>query len=157
MARSDFRFVHPLRVRWSEVDMQGVVFNGHYLNFFDVAQTEFLRAIGAPYPAALSDRAWDLQLVKTTLEFRGPARFDDQLEIGVRVARLGRSSLTFNFEVLGPNGPDPLVIGESVYVHVDLRTGRSAPTPAELRERIEAYQAGPPGPEAAVTRTGDPV
>ena len=54
MARSDFRFTHSLRVRWSEVDRQGIVFNGNYLNYFDVAMGEYWRALGFPYPAGLA-------------------------------------------------------------------------------------------------------
>ena len=48
MSRSDFSFFHPLRVRWAEADMQGIVFNGHYLTYFDVAFTEYFRAAGLP-------------------------------------------------------------------------------------------------------------
>ena len=51
MTRQQFRFVHSLRVRWAEVDKQNIVFNGHYLTYFDVAITEYWRCIGVPYPA----------------------------------------------------------------------------------------------------------
>ena len=60
MARKDFSFVHTLRVRWSEVDMQGIVFNGNYLNYFDVAFTEYWRAIGLPYPEGIAGTGGDL-------------------------------------------------------------------------------------------------
>ena len=53
MARADFRFSHTLRVRWAEVDKQDIVFNGHYLTYFDVGVTEYYRAIGKPYPDAI--------------------------------------------------------------------------------------------------------
>ena len=99
MARSEFTFFHSMRVRWSEVDAQGVVFNGHYLNYFDVAQTEFLRAAGCPYPNGLRELGTDLYLVRATLELHGPVGFDDEIEIGVRASRIGRTSVTFAFEV----------------------------------------------------------
>ena len=57
MAKQDFNFFHRLRVRWAEVDRQDIVFNGHYLTYFDLAMTEYLRAMGFPYPAGLLTRA----------------------------------------------------------------------------------------------------
>ena len=73
--------VVPLRVRWAEVDLQGVVFNGHYLTYCDVCVTEYWRAIGMPYPAAFIDIGSDLFVRKATLEYHAPARYDDELEV----------------------------------------------------------------------------
>lgn len=85
LPRSDFTFMHTLRVRWAEVDAQGIVFNGHYLTYFDVGITEYWRAAGLRYPDAFATADTDLFLVKATLEYRAPARFDDLLDIAVRV------------------------------------------------------------------------
>src|SRR6185436_18541423 len=93
--RVAYRFFHPLRVRWAEVDKQDIVFNGHYLTYFDVAITEFWRAIGVPYPAIVERWGSDLFVVKAGLEYHAPAHYDDVLDIGVRVARIGTSSLRF--------------------------------------------------------------
>ncbi len=60
MARQEFRFVYRLRVRWAEVDRQGIVFNGHYLTYFDVGITEYYRALGFPYPDGLAEHGTDL-------------------------------------------------------------------------------------------------
>ena len=59
MARTEFRFAHRMRVRWAEVDKQGIVFNGHYLMYFDVAITEYYRALGYPYPEGLAQHGTD--------------------------------------------------------------------------------------------------
>ena len=93
--RHAFRFFHTLRVRWAEVDRQGIVFNGHYLTYFDVAITEYWRAIGVPYPAITDRWGSDLFVVKASVEYHAPAHYDDVLDIGVRVARIGTSSMTF--------------------------------------------------------------
>jgi acyl-CoA thioester hydrolase len=86
MAREDFRFFHPLRVRWAEADMQGIVFNGHYLTYFDVAFTEYWRAIGLPGPLLQAQAGQEMFARKATVEYLSPARFDDVLDIGVRCA-----------------------------------------------------------------------
>lgn len=93
--RQNYTFFHSLRVRWAEVDPQGIVFNGNYLTYLDVATTEYYRQLGMSYPADLLRGGGDLFAVKSTLEYRAPAHFDDWLDIGTRVARLGRSSLVF--------------------------------------------------------------
>ncbi|MFZ6656182.1 acyl-CoA thioesterase [Undibacterium sp. TJN19] len=99
MAKRDFAFFHRLRVRWSEVDMQAIVFNGHYLNYFDVAFTEYWRATGLPNVISQAANGMELFARKATLEYMAPARFDDELDIGVRCASMGRSSLQFLLEI----------------------------------------------------------
>ena len=94
MKRSDFRFADPLRVRWAEVDMQKVVFNGHYLMYVDTAMGNWWRALALPYEDTLAALGGDLFVRKSTLEYLAPARYDDALEIGVRFESAGTSSLT---------------------------------------------------------------
>jgi acyl-CoA thioester hydrolase len=142
MERSDFTFVHRLRVRWAEVDRQDVVFNAHYFLYFDVAITEYWRAIGFNYPHALVADGTDVFALKASAEFHGSAGYDDELELGCRVARIGRTSMTF---VLGIyRGAQHLTSGELIYVHTDLATRRSTPWPPALRAAILAYEGTPP-------------
>ena len=75
--RQNYTFFHSLRVRWAEVDPQGIVFNGNYLTYLDVATTEYYRQLGMSYPADLLRGGGDLFAVKSTLEYRAPAHFDD--------------------------------------------------------------------------------
>jgi len=142
MARDVFRFSHSLRVRWAEVDPQGIVFNANYLMYFDVAATEYWRAIGCPYPNALTDRGIDTFAVKATLEFRAPARFDDVVDILVRATRLGRTSLRLALEV--HRGTEPLVSGELVYVIATTDTHEPTPIPTFLRDAILGFEKTPP-------------
>ncbi len=96
MAREQFTFCHTLRVRWAEVDKQGIVFNGNYFLYFDVAITEYYRAIGIDYPDGIVKAfGTDLYTVKATAEYHGSAEYDDILDIHGRIARLGRSSMQF--------------------------------------------------------------
>jgi acyl-CoA thioester hydrolase len=85
-------FVHTLRVRYAECDAQGVVFNAHYLTYFDVSITELWRAAFGSYQA-MTDRGVDIVVAEAQLRFRAPARFDQELELEVAIARLGRTSI----------------------------------------------------------------
>lgn len=132
MAREDFSFFHRLRVRWSEVDMQGIVFNGNYLNYFDVAFTEYWRATGLPDVIAQSEAGLELFARKAIVEYHAPSRFDDLLDIGVRCAELGRSSMRFVLEIYRDD--EQLISGEILYVHADSRVRKSEPVPGSWRE-----------------------
>ena len=92
MNRADFRFTERLRVRWAEIDAQQIVFNGHYLAYFDTAVGGYWRALALPYADTMKALGGDLFVRKATLEYLGSARYDDQLEIGVRCLRVDASA-----------------------------------------------------------------
>lgn len=142
MAKSEFSFSHQLRVRWAEVDRQGIVFNGHYLTYFDVAVTEYYRAIGLPYPEGLAQHGTDLYAKKAVIEYHRSAEYDDVLDVHMRVARLGRSSLQFLPEIY--RGEEHLISGELIYVNADPATRKSAPLPSFLRDAIKRFERNPP-------------
>ena len=138
MSLQDFRFSHRLRVRWAEVDRQGIVFNGHYLTYFDVGITEYYRALGYPYPDGLAQSGTDLYVRKAEVEYHASAQYDDEIDIGVRVARLGRSSFDFCVEI--HHAGMLLVTGKVVYVNADLVARKSAPLPDFLRVAIKGFE-----------------
>ncbi len=150
MALADFRHRVPLRVRWAEVDMQAVVFNGHYLTYADVCATEYWRAIGVPYPAGFAELGIDAFVRKATVEYHQAARYDDELLVCGRIARLGRSSADFAVAMYrtGQEGA-ALVDAGLVYVCVG-RDGAPRPWPDGMRERIRAYERLAPAEGAAV-------
>lgn len=138
MSHPQYSFQFPLRVRWAEVDAQGIVFNGNYLTYFDVGITEYWRAVGLPYPEGIEDTGADLFTVKTLVNYHGPAHYDDELVIGVRAARLGTSSLTFEMGI--SRGGTLLISGEVVYVTADPKERKSVPMPAALRAAVERFE-----------------
>jgi YbgC/YbaW family acyl-CoA thioester hydrolase len=130
-----------LRVRWAEVDMQKIVFNGHYLTYIDTAVADYWREIGLPYPQGYVERyGADLFLRKATVEYLGSARYDDLLEVYSRVGKLGRSSMTFQFEIHREGQGGPLVSAELVYVNADPSAMKATALPDDLRQRILAYE-----------------
>jgi YbgC/YbaW family acyl-CoA thioester hydrolase len=142
MKRADFRFREPLRVRWAEVDLQKIVFNGHYLMYVDTAVAGYWRALALPYHDTMERLQGDLYVRKATLEYEGSARYDERLEVGIRCGRIGNSSMVFAAAVF--RGEQRLVHGELVYVFADPRTQTSRPVPDELRAWLQAYEAGEP-------------
>ncbi len=143
MPREDFVCAPQLRVRWAEVDMQKIVFNGHYLTYIDTAIAEYWREIGLAYPHGYVDRYGnDVYLRKATLEYLGSARYDDLLAVLCRVTKLGRSSMTFCFEIYreSPAAAAPLVTAELVYVNADPASMKAAALPEDLRARVKRYE-----------------
>lgn len=140
MKRQDFRFFHRLRVRWAEVDMQKIVFNAHYLMYFDVAISEYWRALALPYDDAMHQLGGELYVKKATVEFNASARMDDTLDIAMGCTRLGNSSMTMTGAIF--RGEQLLVTGELIYVFADPATQTSRPIPDTLRSVLEGYEAG---------------
>jgi YbgC/YbaW family acyl-CoA thioester hydrolase len=140
MQRSDFRYLERLRVRWVEIDAQQIVFNGHYLMYFDTAIAGYWRALAMPYHETMVALGGDLFVRKATLEYLGSARYDDVLEIGMRCARIGNSSMTFQAGAFCQE--QLLVSGELVYVFADPNAKQSLPVPAALRSLFETFEAG---------------
>lgn len=145
MSKEQFSFSHRLRVRWAEVDMQSIVFNANYMLYFDVAITEYWRDLGKTLPNLQDLFLIHTYVVKSTLDFHGSARFDDEIDICVRTTRLGSSSMKVGFEIHRDKEggqTDHLISGESVYVFAP--DSKAAPLPAEIRTLIVSYERTAP-------------
>jgi acyl-CoA thioester hydrolase len=127
-------FVHQLRPRYAEVDAQGVVFNAHWLTYFDEACTRWFDQMGFN-PAEAFFRDFDLMLVKAVLEWQGPAGFDDQVDIAVETARLGKAS--FDVRYTASVDGRAACVGTVTYVSVKPGTQESVPIPDALRTRLQ--------------------
>jgi acyl-CoA thioester hydrolase len=145
MSKEQFEFSHRLRVRWAEVDMQSIVFNANYLLYFDVAVTEYWRELGKTMPNLQDLFLIHTYVVKSTLDFHGSARFDEEIDIGVRTTRLGSSSMKVGFEIhrdKADGGTDHLISGENVYVYAP--DAKAAPIPPQIRSLIERFERTAP-------------
>ena len=134
-------FRYYLRVRYQECDAQHVVFNARYGDYIDQACFEFMRAT-LPRPRDAMDGTFEIQTVRQVVEWKGPARFDDVLEVSVRAARLGSTSFVLNFEIRRAGEVDPLVTSETTYVHVDSKTWKKRAIEPHMRAALEAGAAG---------------
>jgi len=133
-------FRYYLRVRYIECDAQKVVFNSRYSEYVDVSINEFLRATGM-LPEFV-DGHLDFQLVKQTIEWKAPARFDEVLELSIAATRLGTTSFTVrtDFRIAGEDRV--IVTIETVYVLVDARTLTKLPLPDAVRAALQQGAAG---------------
>jgi acyl-CoA thioester hydrolase len=132
-------FVHRVRPRYAEVDAQGVVFNAHWLTYFDEACTRWFDTMGFN-PAEAFFRDFDVMLVKAVLEWQGPAGFDEPVDIAVETARLGKAS--FDVRYTAAVEERPVCVGTVTYVSVKPGTHDSVPIPDVLRDRLQDAYIG---------------
>lgn len=141
-AASEFEI--SVRPRYGEVDSMGVVYHAHYLAYFDVGRTEFLRAQGASY-AELERRGFRLAVVDLAVRYVQPARFDDELQLGVRLTELGRASVRFEYRLR--RDATTLVTGYTRLGCLDVRN-RPTPLPADTLACLRAAATAPSGKPA---------
>jgi acyl-CoA thioester hydrolase len=127
-------FEHVLRVRYMEVDAQGVVFNGWYLTYFDEAMAAFLEFRGLPYPAML-DAGFDVQLVNCEMDWRTGLRWQDEVRVAVSTARLGRTSFALDFQTRRDGG-EVTCSARTVYVVVATDGSGKRDLPARLVDAL---------------------
>jgi acyl-CoA thioester hydrolase len=139
MARADFRFFFPKRVRFAEIDAQAVLFNSRYLEYFDIGAVEYWRAVGMLEHTTVSGGA-EFHVAKAEVLFRRVIRIDEMIDIAVRCSRIGRTSMTFAFELHGAGADDLRASGEEVQVHVGHAGGAPEPVPDWCVNLFEAYE-----------------
>ena len=133
-------FVHRLRVRFHECDPQGVVFNAHYFMYFDVALTEMWRAAFGSYQSVV-DQGTDVVVVEAAATYRAAARFDDEIDVELAIARLGTTSMTTQAAVRRDG--ELLVEGRLVHVFIDPATMAKQVIPERVRAGLSPYASGP--------------
>jgi acyl-CoA thioester hydrolase len=131
-------FSHELRVRYGECDPQGIVFNANYLAYFDVAVTELWREAIGPWQAMV-ERGYDVVVAEANLRFRAPARFDDVIALGVRVAEMGTTSLRLELDIRRDG--ELLVEGRLRQVFVDAKTWGKTEIPDWAREALGRFSS----------------
>jgi acyl-CoA thioester hydrolase len=134
------RYRHTLRIRYGEVDQQGVVFNAHYLAYMDDALENWLAGMGD----LRRQHGWDMMLKKIIVEWQGSVGSGDLLDLDLAILRWGRTSWTVGY--LGTCRGEPIFTAEVVYVSVTLGDRQAMETPAEIRvqlgEAIDLFGVG---------------
>src|SRR4051812_22755489 len=133
-------FTHYLRVRYAECDAQKVVFNARYAEYIDVAVTEFMRALG--FGKEMVSGELDYQLVKQTLEWKAPARFDQVLAVSVSPRQLGSTSFALRTEFRIADRDVVIATADTIYVLVDAATLEKKPLPDRFRSALESGAVG---------------
>jgi len=113
-----------------------IVYNAHYLTYFDTAITEYCRLLSYDFVAQQQETGEDFHTVKALVEYRAPIFFDDEIEVGVRTSRVGNSSLTFSLVVYRKSESDLLASGEIVWVNTNQSTRKAVPVPKTLAVKL---------------------
>ncbi len=143
-----FRFRERLRVRYNECDPQGIVFNGNYFVYLDIANTEYLHLVAGAHGSPIR-AGTDVVVAESRIRFHASARLRDDLTVATRVAHLGRTSLIFEFRIDRDADAALIATAQIAYVTVDNQTFRPVPIPDPLRAAILAYEGerlAPPRP-----------
>jgi len=127
---SEYAFAARTRVGFSDTDAQGVVYYGRYNPYFDLARVEYLRSLGL----LAFDGGGEFVMRANDVEYFAPARFDDELEIEVRVARIGRTSMTFEFAAYRLPDRTLMVTAHQTLVYIEAATRKPVPVPDAYRE-----------------------
>lgn len=130
------QFRHRLRVRYGECDPQGVVFNAHYLAYFDLAMTELWRELGG-YQAMVAGGI-DMVVAEARVRYLAPLRFDEEFELVVRGIRLGNTSMTTELAV--EREGQVCAEGELRHVYIDPDEGGTVSIPESIRVGLARYQ-----------------
>jgi acyl-CoA thioester hydrolase len=136
--RPPFKFSAQTRVGFSDTDAQGIVYDGRYNPYFDLARVEYLRMLGQLNRTGEGD----FVMRANDVEYFAPARFDDELEIYVRVSRVGRTSVTFQFSAHKIPGDTLMVTAHQTLVYVDLEERQAVPIPDGYRSRVIEFEGG---------------
>lgn len=134
----DFRFSHRLKVRYSEIDGQKIVFNAHYMTYIDVAITEYFQE---GLKVSFSDGEFDFVLAKSTLEFKKPAHLNDWLTIWCKTSKIGNTSMTIHCMITREDDVEPILLAEIIYVSYDPEAHRPRPVPDFVRAKIEEFES----------------
>lgn len=141
MARVDFNFFHDLRVRYAEIDGQGIVFNAHYLTYFDVAITEYFRHQNFNYADYVKRTGLDFHLVKSLVNYEKPIPFDAELQIGCRARKIGNTSLIFWLEIFVKDTDVRYATGEIIWVHTDQASHKTTRIGPDIRDMVTKFDA----------------
>ena len=127
------------RVGFSDTDAQGIVYYGRYFPYIDLARVEYHRKLGV-LGLDIGEPGVEFVMRACTIEYHAPAVFDDELEIDLRVARIGRTSVTYAFEVFRARDALLMVTGTQTSVLVDLDERKPCEVPREYRDTIAAFE-----------------
>ncbi len=127
------------KIRFSDSDAQGIVFNANYLRYIDDAITDYFDALSVGW-SAMQERGYEMVLGQAELSFRSSARIGETLATGVRVAEIGNTSVVFDATILDEATGRLVVSGREIQVMVDRTTFEKKPVPDWFVEAVEALQ-----------------
>ena len=130
--------IHKVKVRYSEIDCQRIVYNSHYLTYFDISISELLDDL-FDQDAYIKETNNEFHTVAVQTDFKAPARLNDQLEVYSSIKKVGNSSLIFYQEIYKEGSDELLNSAEIVWVHTNQAEMKAATIPEDLRKKFDKY------------------
>lgn len=138
---NEFRFHHPIEVRYADLDPQGHVNNARFLTFFEQARVAYLIQLGL-FSKDQSFLDVGIIIADAHVTFLAPVYFGQDVRVGVRVSRIGNKSMSMDYQVIDGADGKELATGSTALVAFDYREHRTIPVPEEWREKIHKYEHG---------------
>ena len=130
--------IHKVKVRYSEIDCQRIVYNSHYLTYFDISISELLDDL-FDQDTYIKETDNEFHTVAVQMDFKAPARLNDQLEVYSSIKKVGNSSLIFYQEIYKAGSDELLNSAEIVWVHTNQAEMKAATIPEDLRKKFDKY------------------
>ena len=140
MKKTDFKFLYTFRVRYAEVDAQGIVFNAHYLTYFDCVITEYYRKLKYNYALEVKKYKKDFHVIKTILEYKKPLLFDQLIEAGIKTSKIGYSSIALDIGLFESEKKKLLAIGKIIQVYTDQVNMQSTKLSKNFVNKIKKFE-----------------
>ena len=140
MKKTDFKFTYTFRVRYAEVDAQGIVFNAHYLTYFDCVITEYYRKLKYNYSAEVKKNKKDFHVIKTTIDYKKPLLFDQLIDACIVTSNIGFSSVNFDIGLYENKKSKLLALGNIVQVYTNQITMKSTKLPINFIKKIKKFE-----------------
>ena len=140
MKRTDFYFTYTFRVRYAEVDAQGIVFNAHYLTYFDCAITEYYRELKYNYASEVKKNNKDFHVIRTIIDYKKTILFDQLIDACIKTSKIGYSSIAFDVGLFEHKKKTMLALGNIVQVYTDQINMRSTQLPEMLIKKIKKFE-----------------
>ncbi len=142
MDLSTFKHTHSVTVRNYEIDWQGIVHNGNYLLYFEIARVDYFKAIGVKVDERSIKGTIRIVIVRNEIDYLNSATYDDQLKIYTRVSSIKNSSIVCEAVMINTNTQLPVAKNVAIMVWTDPKTGKSSAVPDEVRKLVDSYEAG---------------
>src|ERR687885_2535777 len=139
MPKGPFKFSAQTRVAFSDTDAQGIVYYGRYLPYFDLARVEYHRSLGL-LGMDIGEKGHEFVMRACTIQYFAPAVFDDLIEVYVRMARIGRTSATYELAAYRERDDVRMVTATQTLVLVDLDERKAVPIPESYKQKIRTFE-----------------
>ena len=136
---SEFRFYHPIEVRYGDLDPQGHLNNAKYLSYFETARINYFSHLGLFTPGQ-SFMDVGVILAEARVTFHAPVQFGMPVKVGVRIGKIGNNSMTVEQNIVRADTGEVMATGQVILVAFDYHTNKSQPVPDEMREKISAFE-----------------